>query len=95
MTKTQRWFGVIAAFGIAAASCTAQDDASPPDQQEEISVPAIVLRVATAANAIADRPAAADSVLTAHGFTKTEFDSLLYEIAAEPSWTEAYQDARR
>lgn len=40
-------------------------------------------------------PAAADSVLTAHGLTPAGLDSLMYEIASDSALTAAYTDAIR
>jgi len=49
---------------------------------------------ASVANAIAARPAAADSILQAAGFTRASFDSLMYEIAADSSASAAYAAAK-
>ena len=49
---------------------------------------------AAVANAIAARPAAADSILQAAGFTRAGFDSLMYEIAADSSASAAYAAAK-
>ena len=49
---------------------------------------------ASVANAIAARPAAADSILQAAGFTRTSFDSLMYEIAADSAASAAYAAAK-
>lgn len=57
-------------------------------------VPVWVEDVAAVANAIEQRPGAVDSVLGAHGMTRSRFDSLIYVVAADPTLTEAYQAAR-
>ena len=59
------------------------------------AVPTWVAEVAAVANAIEAQPAAADSILGAHEMTRMAFDSLLYEIAADPTLTAAYQEARQ
>jgi hypothetical protein len=58
------------------------------------AVPGWVEDVAAAANAIEERPAAVDSILQAHGMTRVVFDSLIYEVAADPALTAAYEEAR-
>lgn len=57
--------------------------------------PAWLGEVAGMANAIEARPTAADSILAAHDMTRVAFDSLLYEVAANPTLTAAYQEARQ
>lgn len=47
------------------------------------------------AQAIEATPAAADSILGAHGLTRAGFDSLLYDIAADPTLARTYADAMR
>ncbi len=46
-----------------------------------------------AARTIQAAPAATDSILTAHGFTRAGFDSLIYEIAADPLRARAFTEA--
>ena len=48
-----------------------------------------------AARAMRANPLAADSILTAHGFTRAGFDSLMYEIAADSLQAQAYSEAIR
>ncbi len=48
-----------------------------------------------AANAIQANPAAADSILAAHGLTRAGFDSLMYDVAADPALARAYTQAIR
>ncbi len=49
--------------------------------------------VVAAARAIQAAPEATDSILTAHGFTRAGFDSLIYEIAADPPRARAFTEA--
>jgi hypothetical protein len=73
---------LLAAF---AACGEAPDTAAVPDWVED---------VAAAANAIEERPTAVDSILQASGMTRVVFDSLIYEVAADPELTAAYEEAR-
>ncbi|MFO7892561.1 MAG: hypothetical protein R6U63_02405 [Longimicrobiales bacterium] len=70
------------------------DTADRPAETEEAAVPGWVDNVAAAANAIQLQPEATDSILAAHGMTRMVFDSLIYEVAADPALTDAYQEAR-
>ncbi|MDP2957697.1 MAG: hypothetical protein Q8N53_14825 [Longimicrobiales bacterium] len=69
--------------------------------QEEASVPAgasataAVDRAVATAQAIQAKPAAADSILAAYGLTRAGFDSLMYEVAADPEQAKAYTEAMR
>jgi hypothetical protein len=65
-----------------------------PGAQAEL-VPEWVTRLAVIANAIEERPAAADSILAAHDMTRADFESRLYDVAADPTLTRAYEAARR
>ena len=49
---------------------------------------------AAIANAIAAKPAAADSILTAAGYTRDSFQELMYEIAADSTMSAAYAAAK-
>jgi hypothetical protein len=62
--------------------------------EDAMAAPTWVDSVAAVANAIEARPAAADSVLTAHAMSRARLDSLLYEIAEDPALTAAYREAR-
>jgi hypothetical protein len=46
------------------------------------------------ANAIAANRAAADSILTAAGYTRDSFNALMYEIAADSAMSVAYAGAK-
>ena len=48
---------------------------------------------ANVANAIRANPAAADSILTANGFTRDSFAELMYEIAADSALSATYAAA--
>lgn len=69
-----------------------------PDEQEPaadtVAVPGWVDDVAAVADAIEARPGAIDSILQANDMTREQLDSLLYEVAADPTLTQAYQRAR-
>ena len=49
---------------------------------------------AAVANAIAARPSAADSILSAAGMTRDSFQTLMYEIAADSAMSAAYAAAK-
>ena len=98
MSAPRTLLGLIVAAGIVACGDTADRPADAEMQGDTAmaaAVPTWVADVAAAANAIEAQPAAADSILQAHGMTRVAFDSLLYEIAADPNLTAAYQEARR
>ena len=63
-----------------AASATADSD------------PAV--KAAAVANAIADNPAGADSILTANGYTRESFDKQLLDIAADSAMSARYAAAK-
>lgn len=51
-------------------------------------------RAASVSDAIARNPAAADSILTANGFTRESFERELFAIAADSSRSAAYAAAK-
>lgn len=84
---------------VALASCgdTADrpsDTDLPATEAAAPAVPEWVTRVAMVANAIEDRAVAADSILAANDMTRDEFESRLYDIAADPVLTAVYEGAR-
>ena len=85
---------VLAAGLLVAVVAACGDAPEAGDEMTTPSAPAWVDSVATVANALEARPSAADSILGAHGMRRARLDSLLYEIAADPALTEAYQAAR-
>ena len=50
---------------------------------------------AAIANAIAAKPAAADSILKANGHTRDSFEALMYDIASDSAMSVAYAAARK
>jgi hypothetical protein len=72
-------------------------DGDLPETEAGAEAPAVpdwVTRVAAVANAIEGRPAATDSILAANDMTRDEFESRLYDIAADPALTAVYEGAR-
>jgi hypothetical protein len=61
---------------------------------EASTLTGVELAVATA-RAIQAKPAAADSILTAHGLTRAGFDSLMYDIATDSAQARIYAEAVR
>jgi hypothetical protein len=45
------------------------------------------------AQAMQAKPTATDSILGAHGLTRAGFDSLMYDVAADPALARTYADA--
>lgn len=60
-----------------------------------MSPPAWVSELAEMANAIEAAPASADSILSAHDMARATFDSLVYEVAADPTLSAAFEALRR
>lgn len=86
---------ILTACGGSEERPPAEADAPAADTAAvSVVVPEWVAPVAAVANAIEARPAAADSILAANGMTREEFESRLFEIAADPMLTEAYEGAR-
>ncbi len=79
---------------ILAAACSrpGEEAASAPSGVPALSA---VDRAVATAQAIQAKPAAADSILAAHGLTRAGFDSLMYEVAADPALAQAYTEAMR
>ncbi|MDX1674876.1 MAG: hypothetical protein R3314_08790 [Longimicrobiales bacterium] len=94
--KELRRAGLVLLLGIAVGACgDAPEEAGPGTAEAEAeAVPAWVGEVAVVANAIEARPMAVDSILAAHEMTRATLDSLLYEIAEDPTLTAAYREAR-
>ena len=86
---------------IALAACRAGDKpADQPAAQPIVAdatadLPADVQRAVTVARAIEAKPAAIDSILSAHGLTRAGLDSLMYAIAADSAKAAAYSAALR
>ena len=74
--------------GCGGGGGTATTGSSPGDVAPASS--AKVDRAAAVANAIKADPSRADEVLRQHGMTEKEFEDLMYEIAADPALSEAY-----
>lgn len=79
----------------ALTACGDTGDRPAEIDEAEAAVPAWVDEVAAAADAIQTQPEATDSILAAHGMTRVVFDSLIYDVAADPALTDAYQEAWR
>jgi hypothetical protein len=79
---------LIGALLIAAAGCASSDKSSDATASDP------VIKAATTAKAIDAQPAAADSILTAAGYTRDSFQKLMYEIAADSAKSVAYAAAK-
>lgn len=68
-----------------------------PDQAADTTASASAnpdTKAAMVSNAIASNPAAADSILTANGYTRESFESELFAIAADSARSAAYAAAK-
>lgn len=86
-----RW-ALLAMVLLACGDAPEQTEGEPA--ADTMAVPEWVDEVAAVANAIEARPGASDSILQANDMTREQLDSLLYEVAADPTLTQAYQAAR-
>lgn len=86
-----RW-ALLAVVLLACGDAPEQTDREPA--ADAVPVPEWVDDVAAVANAIEARPGAIDSILQANDMTREQLDSLLYEVAADQTLTQAYQTAR-
>jgi hypothetical protein len=84
--------GVTALFAITA--CAKADRPAGADATATPPVTDRARSAALTANAIAARPAAADSILAAGGYTPDGFQRLMYEIAADPAMSATYASVR-
>lgn len=91
---------ILACVALLVGGCSAESaetaetvESEPETIQSE--VPEFVAQVADVARAIGQNPAAADSILEAHQMTRSQLDSLMFEIAMDSALTEAYEEARR
>ena len=67
----------------------AGDDGAAPEDEAPALDPKVEKAV-TVANKIAAEPEKADSILEEAGMDRTQFESLLYEIAKDPALSESY-----
>lgn len=87
---------VCAALLVLATACARKESDTPNTVGATASAPASDRAATTAAvsNAIAANPAAADSILQANGFTREEFQRVMYEIASDSAQSAAYAAAK-
>jgi hypothetical protein len=64
-------------------------------EQSAASQPDRATQAAAIANAIAAKPASADSILKANGYTAESFETLMYEIASDSAMSVAYASAKK
>ena len=82
------------ALVLATVACTAGHDASDTTAARDTTAAGRARSAAAIANAIAAKPAAADSILRAAGYTAEEFEQLMYDIAADSAMSAAYATAK-
>jgi hypothetical protein len=93
MNARTRWLALGAALILAAACSRPEGNAS--GEPRGASTTTAVDRAVAVARAIQANPAAADSILAAHGLTRAGFDSLMYDVAADSALARAYTEAIR
>lgn len=76
---------------IVAAACSRSEGSAAGGASDMTPVD----RAVAVARAVRAHPTAADSILTAHGLTRDEFDALMYDIAADSALARAYTEAIR
>lgn len=79
---------------LVATGCARGDENPDTAVIEATPTPDRATAAAAVANAIAANPAAADSILSAAGYTRDSFQELMYEIAADSAMSAAYAAAR-
>jgi len=82
------------AFGsilVLAAACSR----APENTTSGVHATAAVDRAVAVAHAIRANPAAADSILAAHGLTRAGLDSLMYDVATDSALARVYTEATR
>ena len=90
---------LVGLFGCGGQTEEAKTPETPPATESSpgggaASIP-LEIRAAQVANAIAANPDDAEAILSKSGFTEAEFETLLYEIAADPGRTDAFRKARK
>ena len=71
-------------------ACTGSDDRRDTTAARDTTVAGRARSAAAVANAIAAKPAGADSILRAAGYTREEFEQLMYDIAADSAMSAVY-----
>jgi hypothetical protein len=82
---------VLLVAGCGTEQPQAETDTTPAAE----ALPPEVARAVAVARGIEANPAAADSILAAHGLTVAGLDSLMYVIAADSALSAAYANALR
>ena len=77
-----------------AAEAAPEAEAAPDAETAEPEVPAQVAKAAKLADAIEADPESADQILADLEMNREDLDSLMFEIAADPLLSAAYQQAR-
>ncbi len=91
MTRTT----AIATFSLMLlAACAGGDEQAESAAARDTTSAGRARSAAAVANAIAAQPAAADSILQAAGYTREEFEQLMYDIAADSAMSAAYAAAK-
>ncbi|MCO4748248.1 MAG: hypothetical protein KC912_25870 [Proteobacteria bacterium] len=80
---------------LALVACGTPEAPTPPPEVAEAEAPTDnpASRAATIAKAVREAPGEAEAILAKHGLTTTEFEALLYEVAADADLSKAYLKA--
>ena len=90
MTRTL----LLPALSLLLVACAAGEETADTTAARDTTMAGRAREAAAVANAIAERPSAADSILRAAGYTPEEFERLMYDIAADSAMSAAYTSAR-
>jgi len=93
MSGRMQGLGIGLILVLAGACSPPAEEFTAVDRGSGVMMP--VDRAIAVARAIQAAPAAADSILGAHGLTRAGLDSLLYAIAADSTLARAYTEAMR
>jgi hypothetical protein len=94
---TRRLMGCVTVAGVLLVGCGTEQQAETETAPvaEAGALPPAVARAVAVARGIEANPAAADSILAAHGLTALGLDSLMYTIAEDSTAAAAYANALR
>ena len=90
MTATR----VCAALLVLVAACAGSEQTADTTAAAQAGSADRATKAAAVSDALAANPAQADSILSANGFTREQFQKEMYEIAADSSLSAAYAAAK-
>lgn len=96
MARTAFALFLLSCLLLAAPGCGAPETEQVPatgDVADAVDLPDQVATAVAIARELAADPGDGEAILDRHGLTEEGFDQLMYEIAADPELTAAYQEA--